>query len=641
MTVSEADFLRHIEYLSLHDRSFVERTLRRATELHSGQTRDSGLPYITHPLAVADYLSQLDADANTLAAALLHDVVEDDRISMAVLQEEFGPDVAKLVDAVTKLTKVHYEGVRGERQIASLRKMLLTASEDLRVLLIKLADRWHNVETISGLRPDKQVRVAHETLDIYVPFARLVGLYELKGRFEEICFPIAYPQESALWHDAIVATRASLQNERQLFLKRIDAETDTHVTPRLNPMTDYEIYKKLQGNIARLSDSQNIDSMILIVNRAEDAACYDVLGSVHVRYPVRAYSFKDFISAPQPNGYRALHTTIFLARNHQLQLRILTQAMHEHATKRKMSTWLSGDTHFSEVLASINRLPFEKEKFMSDLKSNVLAGRINVFTTSGEILNLPHDATGIDFAFALNPDNIAYLAGVRINGETREATATLREGDTVEIIVFDAASPAIRSQWMEKVKSIQAREMLRENISMTPRDRQVSEGKSILEAECRKHALPMWWLFHLQSTQRRLASAQQQPSFEELLISIANGRTPLANVLESYRELLTVSPSIFLRILQFFHLLPRSRLLSQDSTVIKLEIYAQDRKGLIYDVTKVIAERNLNIAKFQVFAIPPSDALYTLAVEVEKFQEFSDLFDALLQIPSVKKILRK
>ncbi len=641
MTVSEADFLRHIEYLSLDDRNFVEKALRRATELHSGQTRDSGIPYITHPIAVADYLSQLDADAHTLAASLLHDVVEDDRTSMSSLQEEFGPDVAKLVDAVTKLTKLHYEGVRGERQIASLRKMLLTASEDLRVLLIKLADRWHNTETIDGLRPDKQVRVAHETLDIYVPFARLVGLYDLKGRFEELCFPIAYPQECARWHDAILTTRLSLQNERELFLKRIDAETDAHVTPRLDQMTDYEIFRKLQGNIARLSDSQAIDSVVLIVNRPEDAACYSVLGSVHVRYPVRAYSFKDFISSPQPNGYRALHTTIFLAQNHQLRLRIQTQAMHEHTMKRKMSTWLSGDTHFSEVLASINRLPFEKEKFMSDLKSNVLAGRINVFTTSGEILNLPQDATGIDFAFALNPDNIAYLGGVRINGETREATATLREGDTVDIIIFDAASPAIRSQWMEKVKSIQAREVLRENISLTPRERQVSEGKSILEAECRKHALPMWWLFHLQSMQRRLASAQQQPSFEELLISIANGRTPLANVLESYRELLIVSPSIFLRILQFFHLLPRSRLLSQDSTVIKLEIYAQDRKGLIYDVTKVVAERNLNIAKFQVFAIPPNDALYKLTVEVEKFQEFSDLFDALLQIPSVKKILRK
>lgn len=643
MIATEADLLRHIHYLSPAGRSLVERTLKAARQLHDGQLRDSGIPFVTHPIAVADYLAHLEADEHTLAAALLHDVIEDERSTLERVSEEFGDEVAKLVDAVTKLTKLHYEGRRGERQVASLRKMLLVASEDLRVILIKLADRWHNVETLDGLRPDKQVRVANETLDIYVPFARLVGLYELKGRFEEVCFPLAMPEESAAWHHEIESIRASLEAERQAFIGRIDAETRQYVMPRLTRMTDYEVFTKLQGNLSRLHDTKNIDSVLLIVDTQEPTSCYDVLGEVHMRYPVRAFSFKDYISVPQPNGYHALHTTIFLSRNHQLLLRIQTKEMYEYTTKRKMSSWMKngGDSSFSSVLASLSRMPFEQNQFLSDLKSNVLAGRINIFTTSGEVLNLPMDATGIDFAFALNPDHIVYLAGIRINGDAREATAILKEGDTVELVLLDAANPALRGRWAEKTKSVEAREALRENLSQSPREHQEGEGKSILELECRKRALPTWWLFHLTALQRQLAAALQAPSFSDLLVGIGNGQILVSRVLEAYKQILVLSPTLFQKLLKVLHLLPKARVVNSQATIIKFEVYAQDRKGLLYDITKCIAERDINIAKLGVYAIPPNDSLYKVTVEVEKFEEFSDLFDALLQIPSVKTILRK
>lgn len=642
MIVTDADFLRHIRYLPQAGRTQVEHALRAARHFHEGQMRDSGVPYITHPVAVADYLAYLEADADTLTAALLHDVIEDDRATSEEIAHEFGEDVAQLVDAVTKLTKVNYEGRRGERQVASLRKMLLIASDDLRVILIKLADRWHNVETINSLPPDKRVRVANETLDIYVPFARLAGLYDLKERFETVCFPIALPEEYALWHREIEAMRSRLHKEREDFIGRIDAETDQHVMPRITKMTAYEVFMKLQGNISRLQDSQSIDSVLLIVDRNDELACYDVLGQVHMRYPVRAFSFKDFVSAPQPNGYRALHTTIFLSLNHQLVLRIQTREMFDYATSRKMSSWMSSsDTQFRSTLASLSRAPSGNAQFMTDLKSNILAGRINVFTTSGEVLNLPKDATGIDFAFALNPGHIAHLAGVRINGDAREATAVLKEGDTVDLMLLDVANPALRVQWVDKAKSIEAREAVREELSLSPRAQQESEGRKLLELECRKHALPPWWLLHLSSLQTRVALTLDELSFPDVLAGIGTGQIPLSKVIDAYRALLVLSPTVLQKLLKFLNLLPKTRVLNRESKIISFEVTAKDRKGLIYDITKCIAERNLNIPTFGVYAVPPGDSLYKITVEVQRFEDFSDLFDALLQVPSVKTVLRK
>ncbi len=642
MIISDAEFLRHIQYLTPDGRAFVVTALRRAHEYHSGQMRDSGLPFVTHPIAVADYLARLEADPAAIAAALLHDAVEDERASFEAIEQEFGSDVRKLVDGVTKLSKLEYEGRGAERQTASLRKLLLIASDDLRVILIKLADRWHNIETISGIRPDKQIRITNETLDIYVPFARLAGLYNLKERFEEICFPIALPDESRIWHTAIADIRETISKERHEFIRTIDNDTAQHVVPKLVLATDYEVFQKLQGNISRVSDSQNLDSVVLIIDHDDPKYCYEVLGEVHMKYPVRGLLFKDYISTPQPNGYRALHTTIFLSRNHQVLLRIQTRAMYEFSTKRKMSSWATtGDTHFATVLASLSKSPSNQEQFLSDLRSNVLAGRINVFTTSGEVINLPKDATGIDFAFALNPDHVGYLGGIRLNGEMREATVVLNEGDTVEPVLFDANSPAIRAQWLEKAKSVEAREALKENLSADPRERQHRTGRILIEQECRKRALPVWWLFHLGALQTQISKAVGSASFEDVLVHVGRGTLPVHKIVDAYKNALIIAPTWTQKVLKMMNLLPRERVINKQATIVDLEIVAEDRKGLIYDITKRIAERDINISQFGVFALPPNDALYKVTLEFAKFDEFSDLYDSFLEIPNVKRVLRK
>ncbi len=642
MITYDTHFLRHIQYLSPAEQEFVVKALRHIEKLLEGQLRDSGAPSISHPVGIANYLSLHEADATTLVAALLHDTVEDGVCTAEQIESEWGTNVARLVDGVTKLTKIHYIGRGPERQVASLRKLLLAASEDIRVILIKLADRWHNVETITGLRPDKQVRVAQETLDIYVPFARLVGLYNLKNRMEDICFPIAYPEESRLWHAAVTEARSKVQVERTEFVHVIDAKTAHDVTPMLMRATDYEMFRRLQGNTERLVDMQLLDSVVLMVNRDESKCCYEVLGDVHMQYPVRSNLFRDYISNPQPNGYQALHTTIFLTRNHQLLIRVQTKQMFDFAMKRKFSSWISDDhSNFSSVLSSLCSVSTNQKEFLFNLHSNVLAGRINVFTTWGEVVNLPKDASGIDFTFMLNPDHLSYLGGIRVNGEMYDATVVLHEGDTVEPILFDQHSPAVRVQWLEKSKSIEAREALRKELENSPREKQYDVGKTLIEQECRKRALPVWWLFTLGDLQQQLAHDLQEDSFDELVIHVGSGLLLVGHVVDTYKKILIVSPTFLQKVLKFFHLLPRSQTLNKDAKSVSLEIQTEDRPGMIFDLTKCVAMRGMNISSFKAFAIPPRDTLYKFSIEFEHFQDFSSLYDDLLQIPSVKTVLRK
>lgn len=644
MVVQEAQFLGSIHYLSPPEQEEVKRALARAKNFHDGQLRDSGLPYITHPIAVANYLATLEADKDTLVAALLHDVVEDTHISPEELERDFGPVVSKLVEGVTKLSELRYEGRRQERQVASLRKMLLTASNDLRVIFIKLADRWHNVETIMGLQEDKRQRVADETLDIYVPFARLLGFWELKSRMEEVCFPIAFPKQSEEWKKALDETRSKIREERERFLRDVNAQTSSDVEASLQKTTDYEAFRKLHGNLERLQDVRNLDSVLLKIKSKTASAldCYRVLGELHMLYPVWVGSFRDYITAPQPNGYQALHTVIFLSRSHQILLRIQTQEMYEHGAKRKLSQWpIQKDNDIYKALTSLHIASSNKEGFLKDLREAVLKERINVFTPSGEIIALPQGASGIDFAFAVNPDHIFYLINIRVNGELREVTYQLKDGDTVELVLLQTGKAEARSMWVEKVKSIDAREQLKKSLQEIPRDRRIEEGRALLAFECHKRRLPQWILTHLPRMQLQLSRAAGAETFEELLEKIGSGHVPVGSVVDLYRSILMTPHSWVVQFMNFMHLLPRSRLLDKEARVMEIDVFAVDRQGLIHDITRCFAERKINIAKFGVFAVPPHDALYKIRLEVRNFDEFSDLLDVLLQVPSVKTVLRK
>ncbi len=643
MADSDHQFRDSLSYLRVRDREAVARALERSVQLHAGQKRESGESYVIHPITTALYLARLEAQKDMLIAALLHDTVEDGHATIGQIEREFGKTVAHLVEGVTKMSKNLYEGRLSDRQVASLRKMLLIANDDLRVILIKIADRLHNVETLSALRPDKQERIALETLDIYVPFARLVGWWEAKERFENVCFPIAYPQESQEWRQAIERVRAEVRDERMRFIEQINQETGSDVRAEMSLMTDYEIFVKMHRVLGRLTNANAIDSGLLIVQRSSPLECYWLLGEIHERHQARPASFRDYISTPQPNGYRALHTTVFLAQSHEFRLRIQTAAMHEYSFKRKISSWESekeGDVY--HALSALHAFAFDDQQFLQNLQQTVLAERINIFTGAGEIVTLPAGATGVDFAFEVDPDNIRYLAGIRVDGgAVSEATRILNEGETVELVLSNGEKTDRRTVWVEKVKSVRARERLRRALRHHPKVERRKDGANLLRVESSKYRLPIWWLFHFSPVQERLAKDCGYASFDRLLEEVGSGLISVSTVIEAYRRLLTTSPNWVIRILKFLHLLPRTRVLNKEASLIDLEVYSSDRPGMIFSISKCFAERGINISNFSVFAVPPMDALYKIRLEVKNFKEFSDLYDAVLEVPGVKRILRK
>ncbi|MDD5054738.1 MAG: HD domain-containing protein [Candidatus Peribacteraceae bacterium] len=636
-------FRSSIGYLSAQDLEAVMAALDAAERCHAGQMRESGEPYVSHPLTTALYLAQLEAGRDTLMAALLHDVIEDGGATDAEVMAQFGSVVASLVQGVTKIEKTRFEGDPSFRQVASLRKLLLVAAEDVRVLVIKIADRLHNVETLASLRPDKQERIARETLEIYVPFARTLGLWEWKRRMEERCFPLAYQEESARWRMAIAERRVALADERNRFVAQFNEVTEKRVEPALVPMTDYELFQRLYRDPARLAQSSQIDSVEVIIRHAASPLdCYRVVGEIHTRYPVRSLSFRDFINAPQPSGYRALHTTVFLAKDHELRLRILTEEMAMFSSRRKLTDWTEQrDSDIRIALSSLSQTGFDRHRYMTDLKDTVL-DRMNVFTTGGEILSLPRGATGVDFAFSVNPDYLSSLAGIRVNGELYEAIHELKDGDTVELSLLDAPQSGtdMRVMWMEKMKSAEARTSLQQELKKLSADDQRAAGYDLLKYEAQKRRLPLWWISSSAKMQRRLAAGLGIERFDQVLTRVGSGELGVRTVIEKYRELLEM-PGMLLWILRFFRLLPHSRVQDKEAMIMKIDVLANDVPGMIYNVSKCFAERRINIADFKVYAVPPDSALYHIRCEAKSFDEFSDLFDALGQVPNVKRVLRK
>ncbi|MBM3231718.1 bifunctional (p)ppGpp synthetase/guanosine-3',5'-bis(diphosphate) 3'-pyrophosphohydrolase [Candidatus Peregrinibacteria bacterium] len=410
-------------------------------------------------------------------------------------------------------------------------------------------------------------------------------------------------------------------------------------------MTDYEVYQKLQGQIALLKDVQSLDSInVVLTEEGKEAElnCYKLLGEVHRKYPVLADSFHDYISTPQPNGYRALHTTVFIAQNHLVKLRIQTRYMHDYNVRRKLSDWaVDPESNLRAALAALSKSPKDGSDYLEDLKSTVLEKPISIFTTLGEIISLPPDSTGVDFVYAVDPGYLRYLEGIWVNGERMEASRKLEDGDTVEPIYLVTEENGKHSMmWLNKVKSIEAREALKNAIQKDSVADVNTQARQILTQELGKERLSPTWLFRVGQLQKLVSEALGFSSFDHVLQDLGSGLLPVSRVVEAYKKVLAEPHGIFVRILSALHLLPRSRVLDNKKYLINIAIYAKDRRGLIYDITRCFAQRDINIAKFGVFAYPNGGALYHIRLEAKDFEEFSDLFDALLQVPSVTRVLR-
>jgi len=645
MTDYEKGFLEAISYLSEEERGSVLRALKKVQEWHEGQTRESGEPYVIHLIATANFLAQLQCGPHTLIAGLLHDVVEDERATLKDVEEHFGAEIAKLVDGVTKLTRVRYEGGRTERQVASLRKLLLAASEDLRVIFIKLADRLHNVETLAALRPDKQERIARETLDIYVPFARLTGLWWMKRRLEECCFPLAFGEEARVWHEHIRDLRQELRHDRLAFLEELKKAIRVPVSVQLSEMTDYELFEKCGHNIRLLSETSIFDSILVFPQDPDMHAsvCYTVLGDIHQRFAVRPRSFLDFIAQPLPNGYRALHTTVFIAYNHEVRIRIQTLSMKEYDKNRAYATWIHDRKNdLYRALHHLHQNISGHEEYLSDLRNDVLKEKVLVFTPSGDIVALPRGSNGIDLAFALDPEFLSRLSKMRVNAQECEVTHVLKDGDTVELIFHsgEESNGGHEVLWRQRAHTLQAKEALRHAAQSLPEEELRSDGRVILEHECRKFGLPVWWLFRFCYIQDQVCELCGEKSFGEVLRKVGAGILPVQKVAQAYQQAIRVPRSLFVRLLIWWNLLWRLRSIDPDASRVHLEIVSEDRPGMLYDLVRCFADRKMNIVRAQSVPMRGESTLHRIVLTVDDFRTFSDLYDALLQVPGVKSMVR-
>ena len=489
-----------------------------ATAAHDGQQRLSGDDYITHPIAVARILADLHLDPGTIKAALLHDVLEDTPCTLDDIDGRFGEDVALLVDGVSKLDKLRFDSA-AEAQAESFRKMLLAMVKDLRVILVKLADRTHNLRTIDHLPSRKQRRIAKETLEIYAPIANRLGMYSLKVELEDLGFKAFTPFRYRVLDRALRRSRGS---QRQ-FLRRIVANVNKRIAERglearlvAREKRLYSIYSKMRRKHIPLSEIVDVFGVRIVV--ADIDTCYRTLGVVHELYKPMPGRFKDYISIPRVNGYQSLHTTLFGPKSMPLEVQIRTEEMDKVAERGIAAHWqykaVDKLTHGAEARARDwlqNLMEMQQaansEEFLETVKADLFPDKVYVFTPKGDIMRLPRGATAVDFAYAVHTDIGNRCIAAKIARREVPLNTTLSNGDTVEIITARSARP--NPNWVNFVSTGKARNAIRAYLKNLKRDEARELGKQLLSQALRPYSLNL----------RRLRKVQRGRLLEELGIS--------------------------------------------------------------------------------------------------------------------------
>jgi GTP pyrophosphokinase len=482
------------------DRHFVERAYVMAAHLHSDQTRRSGEPYITHPLAVATILAELGMTPTTLAAALLHDTVEDTDYPLAKLGEDFGDEVARLVDGVTKLDKVQY----GDASAAeTVRKMVVAMARDIRVLVIKLADRLHNMRTIGWLPESKQQKKARETLEIYAPLAHRLGMNTIKWELEDLAFATLYPK----MYDEIVRLVGQRAPSRDEYLGQvIEMVNDVLRTNRIRarvygrPKHYYSVYQKMIVRGRDFADIYDLVGVRILVESIPD--CYAVLGLLHAGWNPVPGRFKDYIASPRYGVYRSLHTTVIGPEGKPVEVQIRTHEMHQQAEYGVAAHWRykqgrsGADTGPDEFAWLRQLLEWQREtedpdEFLDSLRYELGTGELFVFTPKGDVIALPAGATPVDFAYSVHTEVGHRTIGARVNGKLVPLDSKLDNGDTVEIFTSKAQAQGPSKDWLMFVASPRARSKIRAWFSRERREEAVDRGKEALVRELRRRAMPM------------------------------------------------------------------------------------------------------------------------------------------------------
>ncbi len=521
-------------YLKPEDIALLKNAYFFSQKAHTGQFRKSGEPYISHPVAVARILGELHLDVTTLAAALLHDVVEDTGIPKEEISERFGSSAAELVDGVSKLARIKFQ-TQADMQAENFRKMLLAMAQDIRVILIKLADRLHNMRTLEVMSQEKRHRIAQETLEIYAPIAHRLGLENIYQELQELGFRFSYPLRYKVLLKAIKAARG---NRREIVGKILEATKQRLQEAQLNATVSgrekhvYSIYKKMVEKHLRFSDVLDIYGFRVIVK--DISSCYVALGTLHGLYKPIPGKFKDYIAIPKPNGYQSLHSTLLGPYGLPIEIQIRTREMHHIAEAGVASHWLykakGSDTTTDDLYMKANQWmkglletlndSSDSLEFLEHLKVDLFPGEIYVFTPQSKILTLPRGATVVDFAYAVHTDIGNCCVAARINGEIAPLRTRLRSGDRVEIITAPAAKP--NPVWLSYVATGRARSSIRYFLRTIQYNESIKLGERLLNQALHSFGTnpetiePSQW--------ERLVKESGAKSKEALLADIALGK---------------------------------------------------------------------------------------------------------------------
>jgi GTP pyrophosphokinase len=514
-------------YLPSDDLPSITAAYEFSAKAHQGQQRRNGDPYISHPVAVAEILAGLHLDSGSIKAALLHDVVEDTASTLPEIQQRFGDDVALLVDGVSKIDHLKFDSA-AEAQAESFRKMLLAMAKDLRVILVKLADRTHNMRTISSLPIEKQRRIARETLDIYAPIANRLGVYSIKLELEDLGFKTFHPYRYKVLERSL---RRAKGNQRQL-LRKIegklgealgDAKIPARVVAREKHL--YSIYLKMQRKQAHLSDIVDVYGVRVIVDDVD--SCYRALGIAHQLFKPMPGRFKDYISIPRVNGYQSLHTTLFGPNGLPLEVQIRTEGMDKVAERGIAAHWqykaLDKDTHSTEErarewLAGLMEMEraANSEEFLETVKADLFPDKVYVFTPKGAIMRLPRGATAVDFAYAVHTDVGNRCVAAKIDRRAVPLKTQLQNGETVEIVTQRGARP--NPSWVNFVTTAKARNAIRSYLRSLKRDEAQELGLRLINQELLSYSLSLKKVprARLDQVLKELALADQNALLEQV-----------------------------------------------------------------------------------------------------------------------------
>lgn len=538
------------------DTKLIVKAYNYAKEKHGTQCRKSGEPYIIHPVQVAYILADIGLDEATICAALLHDVVEDTEVTHEDLVRDFGEEIATMVAGVTKLGELRYQASTEERQVENYRKMFLAMGKDIRVIIIKLADRLHNLRTLKYLRRDRQIANAKETMELYAPLANRLGIYSLKWELEDLAFKYLYPEE----YRELVEGIDKKREERLQFIEKImddirgqlkKQKIEAEVTGRAKHL--YSIYRKMKRDNKTLDQIYDLFALRILVNSVKD--CYAALGVVHEMYSPMPGRFKDYIAVPKPNMYQSIHTTLLGEKGTPFEVQIRTWEMHRIAEYGIAAHWAYKEANYGKkgkqvVTVTKDKLAWLREtlewqqdmkdpqEFLNTLKTELFEDEVYVFTPKGKILVLPRDATPIDFAYSIHEEIGNHMVGCKINSKMMPIITKLQSGDIVEIMTSDFQKGPSRD-WLKFIKTTKAKSKIQSWFKKEQRSENIEKGKDLIDKEIKRIGISHDELFKQDYINAAL-DRYKFKNLEDMYASVGFGAISqvkiISRMLEEYRK---------------------------------------------------------------------------------------------------------